>query len=45
MCKSCDNCYWRLGGKDPYCYFKVEVPEDKVCSCHDYTCDFLNLLS
>lgn len=47
MCKSCDNCYWRFGSKNLYyqgrenlyCHFKLEVPEDKVCSCHDYICE------
>lgn len=39
MCKSCDNCFWRLGRKNLHCHFNSEVPEDNVCSCHDYTCE------
>lgn len=39
MCKSCDNCLWRLGRKGIYCHFNLEVPEDNVCSFHDYTCE------
>ena len=39
MCKSCDNCCWRLGIEDPYCHSKVDAPEDNVCSFHNYPCD------